>query len=96
MKLTLSHYVAELVDTNDTIVVHGNYSIIKKNASLPRHLANTMDLSDFVLLAMKEGTWVDMGEHCGHKVFKIKIGMEQIYVCTQENRIQYLVGLGDF
>lgn len=98
MKLSLSHHVAELIDNHDSIITYGNYSIIKKNANLPRHIANTMDLNAFVLLVMREGEWVDMGEMCGFKVYKVNFGKERVYVAChlEENRIQYIVGLEDF
>lgn len=96
MRVGLSHFVATLYDTNDIINVFGNYSFIKKNASLPRHLSNPMTVEDFVVYALQNGEWKDMGEVTGYHVYKIAIGMEYVYVCTNENGIRYLLGVGEF
>lgn len=96
MRMSLSHFVATLYDNSDTINVFGNYSFIKKNASLPRHLSNPMTVGDFVVYALQNGEWKSMGVVAGYSVQRITIGMEYIYVCSNDTSVRYLLGVGEF
>lgn len=96
MRVGLSHFVASLDETNEIVSVFGNFAQIKKNASLPRHIVNPMNAGDFVIYALQNGEWYSMGEVLGYNVFRLEVGSEVIYVCSNENSVRYILGAGRF
>lgn len=91
--MSLSKYVAELYDTEDIISVYGNFSMFKKNASLPQHISNTMSKEDLVVFFAKNGIWTEVDEVAGYKVYRIEAGTAHIYLCSAENQIRYIIGI---
>ena len=96
MRVGLSHFVAYLDGTSEIISVFGNFTHIKKNASLPRHIVNPMNVGDFVVYALQNGEWHSMGEVLGYNVCRLEVGSEVIYVCSNENSVRYILGAGRF
>lgn len=93
---SLSHYIAELITEPKQIVVYGNFSIIKKNSSLPRHQVNTMGVGDFVRFALIHGVQKNMGEICGYQVSKHIVGTTVIYMATNDTEARFILGAEDF
>lgn len=89
----ISRYVAELQDNVETVVVYGNFSLVKKNASLPTHISNQMDKEDFVTFFLRNGIWKDLGEMGDYKVHEITAGTGKIYMCTSTDDIRYILGI---
>lgn len=92
-KQGLSHYVADLHNEKEAIVVYGNFAMFKKNASLPNHIINQMDKQDLVAYFCDKGLWSEVGEMAGYKVYRIEAGTEKIYMCTTESDIKFLIGV---
>jgi hypothetical protein len=96
MKKSLSHYISDLYGNTESILTYGNFSIIKKNASLPKYLANPMDEADFIVYALQNGTYTEMGEYAGYKVTRVNVGTERVYVARSEKQVRFLLGVEQF
>lgn len=93
---SLSHYIAELTTDTKQIIIYGNFSIIKKNSSLPRHQVNTMGVGDFIRFALINGVQKNMGEICGYQVSKHTVGTTVVYMATNDTEARFILGAEDF
>lgn len=91
--MNLSMVTADLATSKEQIVVYGNFSIIKKEASFPQHQVNQMDKEDFVAFFVKNHSDIKVLEESnGYKVYRIISGTSSILMATTENEVRFILG----